>query len=158
MSPPAHKATGPRRLGACLPEALRAALTRRSDESVRLAAAWRARVAEPLASRARPVRYEAGILHVHADAPVWISRLRHQQSALLGALRQEPELAGLAQIRARVVPPESAPDAAPPAPAPTRLSAKAAEAIARTAATIAHPGLRGALERLAAGAAPRRPR
>ena len=148
---PGRKAPTPRRLAACLPEQLRAALSRRTDQDFRLNQAWRARVPEPLASHARPIRYDGGVLHVHVQASAWASRLRHQQPALVSRLRSDPMFDGLAQIRVRVVPPETALSA--PATAsvqPSRLSVKAAETVARTAATISHPGLRAALERLAA--------
>lgn len=153
---PRAKSAGPRRLGACLPAPLRAALERHIDAGSRLEQAWRASVPEPLASRARPVRFEAGVLHVQVEASAWASRLRHQQPAFVARLARDPVFAGLTRIRVRVLPAAADPAAASAgaSPGPSRLSAKAAETVARSAATIRDPGLRAALERLASAGTP----
>jgi hypothetical protein len=140
---------GARRLGAYIAGNLTDELNHRLDEGLRLRQAWSSAVAEPLASHVHPVRYAAGLLFVHVDTPAWASRLRHQQSSLTEALRRAPLLRDLSDLRVRVVPPGSADF---PSPAPrlrTRLTEKAAKVIERTAAGIAHPKLRAALERLA---------
>lgn len=139
---------GPKRLGACLPDYLRGALSQRLDEGSRLQQAWHACVAEPLASHAHPVRYAAGLLFVQANSPAWASRLRHQQPALIAALRRNAWLKDLADLRLRVVPGDSVTPEPPARPRSTRLSAKAAKVVAQTADTIADPALRAALERL----------
>lgn len=144
---------GPKRLADCLPDRLRGALSARVDEDSRLRHAWHARVAEPLASHVRPVRYAAGLLFVHVDTAAWASRLRHERPAVMTALRGSAFFRDLADLRFRVVPRgSSTPPAAAradTAPQPTRLSGRAAEEIGRTAATVTDPALRAALERLA---------
>lgn len=149
-------AAGPRRLGAYIVGNLTHELNRRVDEGLRLRRIWAAAVAEALAAHAYPVRYAAGLLFVHVDTPAWASRLRHQQSALISALRRDPALRDLTELRVRVVPPESAETPTADRRAPSRLSAQAAKVIERTAVAISDPDLRAALERLAqrGGAAP----
>lgn len=151
---------GARRLGTCLPEHLSRALSSRVGEDSRLRQAWHGCVSEPLASHVRPVRYTAGLLFVHVDTPAWASRLRHQQPALVTALRRVPAFRDLADLRVRVVPRESSSPAVKTAPrSPSRLSAEAAKAVAQAARTIDNPGLRAALERLAqASGGPRPPK
>lgn len=140
---------GARRLGAYIVGNLTDELNRRLDEGLRLRRAWAAAVPEPLASHAHPVRYAAGLLFVHVDTPAWASRLRHQQSSLTQVLRRTPALRDMTDLRMKVVPLGST-DFSLPAPRPrTRLTEKAAKVIERTAAGIAHPELRAALERLA---------
>jgi hypothetical protein len=139
-----------RRLGAYLPADLRAALNRRADEELRLRQAWISTIPEPLASHARPVRYAAGLLFVHADTPAWAGRLRHQQSTFVEALRRASALHDLTDLRVRVVPPDSNDDSAPSVRRPSsRLSAKAALVIEGTASSVSDPDLRAALKRLA---------
>jgi len=140
---------GPKRVGACLPDHLRRALSQRLDEDSCLRQAWHACVAEPLASHARPVRYTAGLLFVQADTPAWASRLRHQEPALIAALRRNALFKDLARLRLRVIP-RDAVRVEPASPRrPSRLPAEAANTIARAAGGIADPRLRAALERLA---------
>ena len=157
MSRKADKSGSPRHLGACLPEHLTRALSLRIDEDSRLRHAWHARVPEPLASHARPVRYAAGHLFVHVDTAAWASRLRHQQPALTAALKEVPLFRDLIDLRFRVVPVTAPPPRSETAaPRPSRLSEKAARTVAQAASTIANPSLRAALERLAETAARRR--
>lgn len=143
-----------KRLADCLPERWRSALSARIDEHSRLRHAWHARVAEPLASHAHPVRYAAGLLFVHVDTAAWASRLRHERPALITSLRANPMFRDLRDIRARVVPPRAEAIEAvkvPHRPA-SRLSARAAKVVGQTADTISDPGLRAALERLSRSA------
>lgn len=149
MSRNIGKAGAARRLAAYLPEHLINALSHRVDEDSRLRQAWRAQVAEPLASHARPVRFASGTLFVHVDTPAWASRLRHQQPALVAALKGVPLFRGLVDLRLRVVPPEGPAAATVEKARPSRLSARAAKTVAEAARTIANPRLRAALERLA---------
>lgn len=139
---------GPKRLGTFIAGNLTNALNSRLDEGLRLRRAWMNTVPEPLASHVNPVRYTAGLLFVHVDSSAWVSRLRHQEPALVASLRRNSMLRDLTSIRWKVVPRES--DIHPEQVRPrTRLSAKAAQAIERTAPTITNPDLRAALERLA---------
>jgi hypothetical protein len=140
---------GAKRLANCLPDRLRGALSAHVDENFRLQQAWHACVAEPLASHARPVRYATGLLFIHVNTPAWASRLRHEKPALLTQLRENPAFRDIGDIRFRVVPIESAVTDARALPQPSRLSTQAAKVVAQTAATIADPPLRAALERLA---------
>jgi hypothetical protein len=140
---------GARRLGAYIVGNLTDELNSRLDEGLRLRRAWASAVPEPLASHAHPVRYAAGLLFVHVDTPAWASRLRQQQTSLLEALRRTPVLRDTTDLRARVVPPGSADFPTPPPRRRSRLTEKAAKVIERTAADIADPELRAALERLA---------
>lgn len=147
------KESGPKRLAACLPAHLTSALSSRMDEDSRLQHAWRTCVSGPLASHARPVRYTAGLLFIHADTPAWASRLRHQQASLIATLRRAEEFRDLAALRFRVVPRASPGQAIAAAESrPSRLSAEAAKAVAQTASTINDPVLRAALERLSRSA------
>lgn len=141
--------SGAKRLANCLPEPLRSALSRREDEDSRLRHAWHATVAEPLASHVHPVRYAAGLLFVHVNTPAWASRLRHEKPGILDLLRKSPPFRDIADIRFRVIPVDPATARAPGPVRPSRLSGKAAKVVAQTAANIAHPELRAALERLA---------
>ncbi|HEY8554274.1 MAG TPA: DUF721 domain-containing protein [Burkholderiales bacterium] len=160
MSLGSAKGWGLRPLSACLPAHLAAAISARVDEFSRLQQAWRTHVPEPLASHARPVRYAAGLLFVHADTPAWASRLRHERSAVIAALRRTNELRGLSDLQVRAVPREAAPaPMPPPRRGSSRLSPRAARIIGEAARGIADPKLRAALERLAAAreAAPEKP-
>jgi len=150
MSLGSAKGWGPRPLSACLPEHLAAAISARVDEFSRLQQAWRANVPEPLASHARPVRYAAGLLFVHADTPAWASRLRHERAAVIATLRRTNELRALSDLRVRAVPRQAPPAPPPPRSASTRLSPRAARIIGEASRGIADPRLRAALERLAA--------
>ena len=132
-----------------MPEPLAGALSSRADEVSRLQQTWRAVVPEPMASHARPVRYAAGLLFIHADTAAWATRLRHQQAALVASLRRTPMLRDLAGVRLRVVPPEIPIRRPAPPTSGSRLSPKAAAVVADAARAIAHPELRAALERLA---------
>ena len=141
---------GPRRLANCLPERLRSALSTRVDEDCRLQQAWHACVPEPLGSHVHPVRYVAGLLFLQVHTPAWASRLRREKPALVGLLRKSPAFRDIGDIRFRVTPIEPIASRMPAAPpAPSRISAHAADVVAKTAESIVDPSLRQALERLA---------
>lgn len=140
---------GPKRLRTYLPGGLARAVSRHADEAGRLKNAWHSNIPDPLASRTHPVRYDAGVLFVHADTPAWLSRLRQQQAGLMTLLRRDPTLRDLTEIRMRVVPRDVASRQAVTKRAPSRLSATAAAQIERSADGIADAGLRDALKRLA---------
>jgi hypothetical protein len=119
------------------------------DEDSRLRHAWHAFVGEPLASHVHPVRYTGGLLFVHVNTPAWASRLRHEKPGLLDLLRKCALFRGIADIRFRVMPVDPSVVRAQGPAQPSRLSGKAAQVVAQTAANIANPELRAALERLA---------
>lgn len=139
---------GPKRLRAYFPGDLARAAGRQADETVRLRAAWQARVPDPLGGHTHPVRYLDGVLYIHVDTSAWLSRLRQQQTALVAGLRRDPLLRDLKELRMRVVPRESPRSVAPKRSA-SRLSPSAAAQIERSAEGIANPELREALKRLA---------
>jgi hypothetical protein len=138
---------GTKRLAAYLPANLKIALNRHVDEGLQLRQAWLSSISEPLASHAHPVRYEAGVLIIHADTAAWASRLRHQYSTFISALRRNYALRDMTDLRVRVVPRST--DAPSPTRARSRLSATAGRIIERTADAITDPDLRAALRRLA---------
>ncbi len=76
----------------------------------------------------------------------WATRLRYQQRRLLRQLQGLEAFAGLTRILFKVQPAASH---RPAAPAPSGLSASAAEHIQATAAGISDPKLKAALQRLA---------
>ncbi|MGY2399967.1 DUF721 domain-containing protein [Pseudomonas sp. SDO5271_S396] len=82
----------------------------------------------------------------------WATRLRYQQKRLLRQLMVFDEFANLRRIQFRVQPPTTPPVPAGHAP---DLSTNAAETLQETASGISDPGLRAALERLAAHAKPK---
>lgn len=140
---------GLKRLAAFLPGDFKAALNRRADEGLRLRQAWISSIPEPLASHAQPIRYEGGLLLVHADTPAWGTRLRHQQSVFVSALQRNHVLRDLKELRVRVVPRSTDDDSRAVVRPHSRLSAAAGRIIERTAAAVSDPDLRAALLRLA---------
>lgn len=142
---------GPKRIGAFLTGGLSRAVAEYLDETTRLRAAWHAHVPEPLASHTQPVRIAVGQLVVHADTPVWASRLRQQQPSLVARLAGEPFLRNLSGLRIRVVPrpgADPAPSARSPLPRPP-FSGATCRLLQSVAAGIEHPALRASLLRLA---------
>lgn len=140
---------GPKRLANCLPERLRNALSTRVDEDSRLQQAWHACVPEPLGSHVHPVRYVSGLLFLQVNTPAWASRLRHEKPVLIDLLRKSPAFRDIGDIRFRVIPIEPIATRMPAVSSePSRISAHAADVVARTAESIADPSLRAALERL----------
>lgn len=122
---------------------------RQSGDLALLRARWRTLVGEPMAAHCEPTHYEAGRLTVAADGPAWASRVRQQQAGLLQALRAQPALRALREIRVQVQPTKTA--AAPSvarARHPSRLSSKAARLVRGVAESVDDPQLRAALDRL----------
>jgi len=134
-------------------KALSAEVLRRFGRQIDEFAQWRMRwhtlVGEPMTGHSEPILYEAGRLTVAADGPAWASRIRQQEAALLRALRADPTLRGLREIKVTIRP-TSARAAASVAPTrqPSRLSPRAARLVRSIAETVTDPDLRAALERL----------
>src|ERR1043166_4742145 len=103
---------------------------RQFDELALWRVRWQAVVGEPMSAHCEPILYEAGRLTVAADGPAWASRVRQQEAAWLRALRADPALKGLHEIKV-IVRPTKAVAAASIAPAsrPSRLSPKAARLV-----------------------------
>ena len=91
--------------------------------------------------------YANGILTLQTDSGSWATRLRYALPALRDALQQLPELDALKQIEVRIAP-RSEPHTQT-AQRPT-LTPQSREIIRQCSAAIDDPGLRNALERLAA--------
>ncbi|MFC3606592.1 DUF721 domain-containing protein [Stutzerimonas tarimensis] len=103
----------------------------------------------------RVASWRAGTLLLIVTDGNWATRLRYGQRRLQQGLQSLPEFAGLARIVFKVRPSGKA--AAPSRPRP-ELSPRAAYSLQATAAGIADPQLRAALERLASHAADQPPR
>ncbi len=122
---------------------------RELDNLAQLRLRWHALIGDPMAAHCEPTHYEAGRLTVAADGPAWASRVRQQEGALLRALKADPALRALREIKVQVQPtrPVAVPSVAP-AQHPSRISAKAARLVRSVAASVGDPQLRAALERL----------
>ena len=94
---------------------------------------------------------EGNLLLIVTDGH-WATRLRYQQKRLQRQLMAFDEFANLTRIQFKVQPPTVQPSTAVHS---HDLSVNAAESIQATAESIRDPGLRGALERLAAHAKPK---
>ena len=91
---------------------------------------------------------EGNLLLIVTDGH-WATRLRYQQKRLQRQLMAFEEFAGLTRIQFKVQPPTTQPGVVEHI---HDLSPNAAETIQATAEGISNPGLRAALERLAAHA------
>ncbi|QRR30769.1 DUF721 domain-containing protein [Pseudomonas simiae] len=94
---------------------------------------------------------EGNLLLIVTDGH-WATRLRYQQKRLQRQLMVFEEFAGLTRIQFKVQPPTTQPGVVEHI---HDLSPNAAETIQATAEGISNPGLRAALERLAAHAKPK---
>ncbi|AZF23096.1 DUF721 domain-containing protein [Pseudomonas sp. R3-52-08] len=94
---------------------------------------------------------EGNLLLIVTDGH-WATRLRYQQKRLQRQLMVFDEFAGLTRIQFKVQPPAVLRS---PAGHTMDLSEQAAETLQATAEGISDPGLRAALERLAAHARPK---
>ncbi|AZF17649.1 DUF721 domain-containing protein [Pseudomonas sp. R3-18-08] len=94
---------------------------------------------------------EGNLLLIVTDGH-WATRLRYQQKRLQRQLMVFDEFAGLTRIQFKVQPPAVLRS---PAVHTLDLSEQAAETLQATAEGISDPGLRAALERLAAHARPK---
>lgn len=103
----------------------------------------------PLNRHCRVANLANGILVIHADAPIWLSRLRLHGPQLLTHLRRQGDRWQIREIRPRIMPsnhPGSRPQAERPSP---RLSATAAAHLLTAASGLPASELREALLRLA---------
>ena len=110
--------------------------------------AWRAVAGDTVARHVAPVHYANGRLLLHADASIWLNKLRHEQQALIKQLRIHAPFAGVTELHVRVVPP-SVRRAASDATLPPRLTAQATYVLRSAAATTSDPALSAALLNLA---------
>lgn len=124
-------------------------------EDVRLSALWAGLAPSEMVRHFRPVTYMHGQLTLHADSPVWASRLRHQQQAVRDRLRTDPYFQDLVKLSVRVTPGGTSEVAAGPTRrSPVRhFSAATAALLDQVARGETDPALRSALERLAKTAA-----
>ena len=126
-------------------------------EDVRLSALWAGLAPPHLVGHFRPVAYAHGQLTLHADSPVWASRLRHQQQAIRDRLKSDPYFQDLVKLTVRAVPHGIGDLGAPAVPRSQtkRFSSLTAALLGQVAQGEADPALRAALERLAKTAAAR---
>ena len=110
--------------------------------------AWRAVAGETVARHVTPVHFAQGRLLLHADASIWLNKLRYEQQALIKQLRAYAVFTGVTELHVRVVPP-SARRYAANAPLPARLTPYATHVLQSAAATTTDPLLSAALSRLA---------
>jgi hypothetical protein len=113
---------------------------------------WTEAVGPQAAAHLRPVQLRAGVLLVHADSSVWANWMRARQAELLKRLHGRAPLESLRQLSVRIVPTAGGVgtgNTATSRPKPRPLTGQARDAIKNTATTVADPGLRDALERLA---------
>jgi hypothetical protein len=104
---------------------------------------------EPLARHCRAVNLANGVLTLHSDSPVWITRLRFHGPRLLESLRSHPDMDGVREVRIKTVPAPSGAFAHHPLRSLPRLSPAAADHLRDAALTFSAPVLRAALLRLA---------
>lgn len=126
-------------------------------EDVRLSALWAGLAPPDLVGHFRPVAYIHGQLTLHADSPVWASRLRHQQQAIRDRLKTDPYFQDLVKLTVRAVPRGGGDVGVPAVPRSRakRFSTATARLLGQVAQGEADPTLRTALERLAKTAAAR---
>lgn len=123
------------------------ALAARCDRLERLSALVAAHIPPSLRPYCRVANVADGVLVLCSDSAAWTTRLRFHAPVLLAALRVQPELADLREIRVRVGAPQT-----PEAPAPLHtphLPPAAADHLRAAAACTEAPALRAALLRLA---------
>ncbi len=129
-------------------------LAARCDRLEQLSALVAAHVSPALRPYCRVANVVDGALILSCDSAAWTTRLRFHAPTLLAALRAQPELADLREIRVRVTAPQT-PAASAPAHVPY-LPRSAADHLMAAAACIEVPALKAALLRLATRAAPDR--
>jgi hypothetical protein len=125
-------------------------LVRRVERLRRLRARWALIVPLPFRAHVHPANFEGGQLLLEADSPAWATRAHHQKPTLIERLSGYEEFAGIAGIRIRVSPVETArPSRGTQTP---RIPPAAAGLLNATAETVSDPKLKAALHRLAATA------
>lgn len=120
-------------------------LSIRAAELSRLDRLLRTLLPAPLSDHVRACAVQGDQLVLQADAPAWSTRLRLEQARLLEQLRSRPAYAQLAGLRVTIATPP-APDARPQRRA--RMSAVAAQTLARCAEAQTDDALRDSLTRL----------
>ena len=112
-----------------------------------LRSAWRLTAGVPLAEHATPVLYREGVLLLHVDSSIWLSKLRYERALLMERLQAQAIFADLREIKARLASSEP-----PPPGAPKRkrapLSRIACASLKAAADSTTDPALSVALERL----------
>lgn len=142
---------GPKTVANFLPTGLLRTLGTRLDDVQRLQLLWQKHAGDALARHSEPLSYAGGELHLRVDGPVWASRLRQQEHALVEQLRREPSMYALRSLRVRVTPRASETPEPPPRGTPARanLSPKNEKLLRGVADDIRDTKLRDALRRLA---------
>lgn len=142
---------GPRKLFKYVPQDLDRILHRGLDHVYRLYPVWAEVAGTGLAQHSRPLGLASQCLTVQVDSPVWAAAVRQRQHSILATLNNKGDLGQVAELRIRVSPTQTAigPTESVIRPA-APLSAGAAEAIAKTAASIEDEELKAALMRLEA--------
>jgi hypothetical protein len=100
---------------------------------------------EPLSRHVRTCAMRGATLVLQTDSPVWSVRLRLEQQRLVARLRATSDFAHIAGLRITVAAPAVSRE---PRPRPPRLSAAAAETLARCAESQTDPALQASLARL----------
>lgn len=94
-------------------------------------------------------QYHDNCLVLQTHSPIWVSRIRQQESSLIRLLRQTREFTGLNRIKLEVVPRQVTARRKRRKPLRTGLSDQARSSLYATASRVSDPELRRALERLA---------
>jgi len=132
-----------------VPEDINRALHQGLGQVYDLYPAWAQMVGHELARHSRPLAQTGQSLVVQVESPVWAAAMRQRHKALLAQLRQVEGMQNINEIRIRVSP---TPVPVGPSETPRRpavpVSTSASAAIALTAAVVADPDLKNALERL----------
>jgi len=77
-----------------------------------LGSSWQRAVEQPLREHAHPVALRDGVLTVHAESPVWANLIRNNEQSIVASLH-EAGLADVRNLRIRIAPPQTSPDAQP---------------------------------------------
>jgi hypothetical protein len=88
-------------------------------------------------------------LVLQVSSPIWVSRIRQQESSLIRHLRQTREFAGLTTIKLEVVPRQVSVKRKRRKPQRPGLSKQARSCLSTAASQVSDPELREALQRLA---------
>jgi hypothetical protein len=94
-------------------------------------------------------QYHDNCLILQTHSPIWVSRIRQQESSLIRMLRQTREFTGLNRIKLEVVPRQIAAPRKRRKSRRSALSGQARSSLYAAASQVSDPELRQALERLA---------
>ncbi|MBI1732199.1 MAG: DUF721 domain-containing protein [Gammaproteobacteria bacterium] len=120
-------------------------LNSRAEELSRLDDLLSALLPGAVAQHVRACALHGNTLVLQTDSPVWSTRLRMAQPQLLAAFQHHDRIANITSLRITVSAPAIEDQRAGPTP---RLSAPAAEFLAKCADSQTDPALRAALTRL----------